>query len=139
MTDRDSDRSSDRDPLRLHLASLREPQLPERLWTRIDQARARRLRRRWGAAGLALALALAAVVTLPLQPPQRPAPVTTTVARSVDPGRDGRWEAQVRALDRELQAAIRSNASDAEIEQFWVARRALLASRDGPPVQPVRI
>lgn len=131
---------TDRDSVHPQLASLREAELPEHLWARIDQARAHRFRRRWGVGGMALALALVAVFALGLQPPRQPAPAAVArVAPSVEPRSDGAQHARVRALDRELQAAYRRNASDAEIAQLWVTRRALLARPGDPPARPVRI
>lgn len=158
MRDSSKHDSSKHDPLRLQLASLAEADPPEQLWAQLDGARRRRTRRwQWaagGAAMLALALGL-----LPLRPfthsTQEPGreriavhePVGAAPAEpAADPdgaGPDGADPdgsgARLRALDRELQAAYRGNASDAELAELWITRRALLASRNGEPVKPLRI
>jgi hypothetical protein len=128
----------ERDPLHRHLAALREADPPEHLWNRVDHARRHRTRRwQWGA-GIT-ALALAAVALLPFQPIPRPADIPEqAVAAGPVTGIDNTG-ARLRALDRDLQAAYRNHASEAEIAELWTMRRALLAMRDGRPVQPVRI
>lgn len=131
---------NDRDYLHRQLAALPDPELPEHLWTRVSRARARRLRRRWGAGTAALALALVAIAMLSLQSVRQPTPASTRVVQSDAQPHNGRaQQVQVRALDRKLQAAYRRNASDAEIAQLWVTRRALLDRSGGSPATPVRI
>lgn len=125
------------------LADLPDPPLPEALASRLERAHASRSsRHRWGA-GVAVA-ALAVIGLMPhllgtdsdrMQSEQRafaaaaPAPVEL--------------HAQLRALDRELQAAYARRASDAEIASLWSNRRALLSIEPGAepklPSRPIRI
>lgn len=136
---------SNHDHLREHLASLPEADVPERLWTRIDGARRRR-NRRWAAgAGIAgLAIVLGALLPSPpsrqLPSGARPAAIATSTSDGGDALPAGaNTDPRLRALDRDLQAAYRRNANETEIAALWATRRALLASRRGRPIDPVRI
>lgn len=135
---------SNHDPLREYLASLPDADAPERLWVRVGGAHRRRTRRRqWGVGGAAvLALAVAGVLPFQLsrQPASGPAPAFTAMTAVGEAPVDAAdADARLRALDRELQAAYHRNANEAEIAELWTTRHALLASRRGRPVDPVRI
>lgn len=125
-------------PLREELHALPEIPLPDALWQRVDSGRRRKLRRRKLGAGIA-ALALVAVMATPLL-----APLLTVddairgeqsiASRSADGVHD--IQADLRALDRALQAAYDRGASDDEIAPMWVARSALVNSRRTRSVIP---
>jgi hypothetical protein len=46
-------------------------------------------------------------------------------------------DAELRALDRALQAGYARNATDAELEPLWAQRRQLLAGSDAHPNTPL--
>ena len=132
--------------LRARLGALPEPPLPPDLWPRIARARRRQVARRRLAAGGGLAVLLALAV-LPLRSPEPlggqaapSAPMAAApglpypAAPAMDAG------AQLRVLDRELQAAYRTGAGEAHIAQLWAAREALLrGGAHAAPVRPIRI
>lgn len=107
--------------LRDALAQLPELEPPPSLAGRIEarwQARRRRNRAWLGLGGIAgAAIAVAVAITVAPPAPHR--------APEVD-------IAAVRALDRELQLAYATGASDERITTLWQARRTLLA-KDTPP------
>lgn len=123
-------------PLLLQLQRLPDAPLPDHLWPRLNAARGRRLRRR--RVGVAAAMvATVAAVSLPwLLRDDATAPTAATVAATVPappqaPHAD--TTAQLRALDRALQAGYERNASDAELAPLWAARARLLAGDDASP------
>lgn len=134
--------------LRAYLSSLPEPAPPATLWPRIQvtQARRRRQRRRWAALASAAALVLA---VLPLRllrdeavvPPAAPVAAERVAPSRIDSTRiDAETLAQIRALDRELQAGYARGADEAELASLWRARRAALTgTRRLGQTQPLRI
>lgn len=135
----------DDDRLRRHLATMPEPPLPDALWARVSGARRRQLARRRLALGGGVAVAVA-VLVLPFRLPQPAGPAlvahdiaATNGVQAREPAASDR-RAQLRTLDRELQAAYRRGSDDPGIAQLWAARDALLREHDQPtPVRPVRI
>lgn len=115
--------------VRDELHALPEIPLPDALWQRVDSGRRQKMRRRKAFVGVA-SLALVAVMAVPLLAPQF---IGEDVARSesmavhqaVHSEQD--VYAELRAIDRALQAAYDRGASDAEIAPMWVARNILLA------------
>ena len=116
---------------RMHhgLDALPDVPLPDGLWPRVQAGRARKLRRRKLAVGIA-SLALVAVMATPMLAPLltdadagRGEPLLAN--QPADARRDIR--ADLHALDQALQAAYDRGASDAEVAPMWVAREALLA------------
>lgn len=128
---------NEHDALRERLASLRDSDPPGHLRARIERARKRR-NRRLGLAGSAL-VGVMAVVALSWQPlvqsPQSP----TARSAAAGPADVEAADAQLRALDRQLQAAYRANASERRIAELWELRRMLLANREGGSARPIRI
>ncbi|MGH8027278.1 MAG: hypothetical protein ACREO0_11180, partial [Pseudoxanthomonas sp.] len=95
----------------------------------VDTERRQKLRRRKLGAGIAT-LALAAVMATPLLVPMfagtdRVRGEQSAAHLPVHGGHD--VQAELRALDRALQAAYDRGASDAEIAPMWVTRSELLA------------
>lgn len=122
-------------PLRGQLRGLPDAPLPDGLWRRVNAARARRYQRR--RIGLATAaMAVIAVVALPwLRSPDSttappPAAVADTRPAMSTPSID--TDAQLRTLDRALQAGYERNASDAELTPLWAARARLIADKNVP-------
>ena len=126
------------DRVREQLGALPEVPLPDALWPRVEALRNSKMsRRKWGAS--AATMAFVALMAIPLLRPM-----------SVDIGVEGNEsviasrtapalpdvQAEVRALDRALQAAYDRGASDAEIAPMWVARDALLANAGTSLAQP---
>ena len=139
------------DNLQQRLGALPEPPLPGDLWPRVARARQRQLANRRMVAGGGVALLVALLVVpfqfrggLPGQAMDAPTvaaadPVPANEAQPRDfPAADP--NAQLRTLDRELQAAYRAGAGSAQIEALWQARADL---EDAHPtdlaVRPVRI
>lgn len=122
------------DILQAHLQQLPEAPLPPELWRRVDRARRFGKKRRIGIAASTLALA-AVVVLLPLM---QPTPVARKAAPTLaaTPATPPHPDAELRALDRTLQAGYARNASDAELEPLWAQRRRLLARGDANPDTP---
>jgi hypothetical protein len=123
------------DLLQERLQQLPDASLPDGLWQRVNGARRRKQRRRIGIAATTVAVATVAA----LSPLMRPAPVISqpapvvAAAPSLPPGVD----AELRALDRALQAGYARNATDAELEPLWAQRRQLLAGSDAHPNTPL--
>jgi hypothetical protein len=116
------------EPTRVHeqLHALPEIPLPDALWRRVDAKRRQKLQRRKLGAGIA-ALALVAVIAAPLLAPMfAGADRTPGEQIAARPAVQHNAQAELRALDRALQAAYDRGASDAEIAPMWVARDALL-------------
>lgn len=103
---------------------------PERVWLRLERTHARYRAMRRGAAALAIA-AVAAGSLIATQ--YSPAPAPLALEDRAPPSR-----ADLRAIDRALQAAYERDASDAEIRQLWIARQALSEHPPAAP-PPVRI
>lgn len=135
------------DDLRDRLAALPEPPLPPGLLERTVRARQRqRAMRRAAVAGAGTTVLVAIVaVSLPmrLQAPA-PAPVVDApppiaAATSTATTRPER-NAQLRILDREIQAAYRRGSGEAELAQLWKARAELEGGREAAAsVRPFRI
>ena len=126
------------DILQAHLQELPDAPLPPDLWRRVDRARRHGRKRRIGIAAGTLALA-AVVVLLPLMQPTpvaRKAAPTLAATPSPPLHVDADADAELRALDRTLQAGYARNASDAELEPLWAQRRRLLAGSDATPDTP---
>ena len=119
--------------LRRHLRQLPDAPLPAGLWQRVNRARIRgRRRRQAGIAGIAMAVAAAAFLPSLVNPPLQDAPPPTLpLASGATPQLD--VDAELRALDRALQAGYARNASDAELEALWDQRRLLLSDNHAPP------
>lgn len=122
--------------LRHRLRQLPEAPVPSDLWQRINGARKRSRRRRIGITATTLAMAAVAALLPLVQPPapvaSRHAPfaaVTTPLPANVD--------AELRALDRALQAGYARNASDDELEPLWAQRRRLLAGSNDSANTPL--
>lgn len=117
--------------LRERMVAMPEMAPPDALADRIARGQRARVRR-LGAVGATVALALAWVAALGPSPggpaPGGPVPVAA-IAAPAD------TLADVRALDRALQAAYERNASDDEIAPLWAARARLL----GPTAVPAGI
>jgi len=115
--------------VRQELHDLPEVPLPDALWQRVEAGRRLKIRRRKLFTGIA-SLALLAVMATPLLAPLL---TDTDVLRSEplaahQPARSEQdVHADLRAIDRALQAAYDRGASDAEIAPMWVARNMLLA------------
>jgi hypothetical protein len=122
------------------LRAIEDPPVPEAVWTRLDARRRTVFARRRQLAGAAL-LALVAGGLTALLP--RPGADVRPDDRIVEAGAAGLPEPivlQVRAIDRELQAAYQSGADAGEIARLWRARVALLdAGGDGTAVDAMRI
>lgn len=118
------------DPIHSPLKDLgRAPLLdpPETLWPRLhDRQRKAIARRRLlaGASATALVVALAAVLPWATLPQVEPAP-----AQAADDVLE-----QIATLDRALQAAYESDASDHEVAPMWAARAQLI--HELPPARP---
>ena len=121
-------------PLRQELHALPEIPLPEALWQRVEAGRRQKVRRRKLGAGIA-SLALVAVMATPLLMPlftdtdivgSKPLAMHQPVRSEQD------VHAELRAIDRALQAAYDRGANDAEIAPMWVARNELLTNRRPP-------
>lgn len=122
-----------RDPVIDRLAGLPPVAPPERLWARIDHARAARVRRRQlgGASALAvLAVAILAPLLRPPPPTPAPAPAAAHAPEAVH---------ELRAIDRALQAAYDRGASPQEITSLWAMREALLQRGSVASPPPTRI
>lgn len=113
--------------LRHVLARLPEPPLPDLLWSRVDAARARRTRRVRGvtAAGVAALVACAVAVPL-LHAPDAARPQQQAIAVPAAPAPATELSiADLKLIDRALQAAYARGASDDEIDPLWQVRRKL--------------
>ncbi len=121
------------DNLQQHLRQLPDAPLPDALWQRVNGARLR-IRRRRHAGIAAAALAVAALAILPplIAPPAPDAP-DMHPSLAAAPAEPADVVAELRALDRALQAGYARNASDAELEALWNQRRRLLSDNDTPP------
>lgn len=123
------------DLLQERLQQLPDAPLPDGLWQRVNGARRREQRRRIGIAATTVAVATVAALSPLMRPtpviPQ-PAPIVAA-APSLPPSVD----AELRALDRALQAGYARNATDAELEPLWAQRRRLLAGSDANPNTPL--
>lgn len=130
-----------------YLAGLPDPALPPGLWPRLQSAWQRQRHRRRHRV-FAFGLAAAAVLTLAVIPlahrggpdPVAPPPATPDLAQA-SLGNAASL-AEVRALDRALQAAYSRGAGDAEITMLWQAREAAMARlkrTDQTLPQPLRI
>lgn len=124
-------------PLHDRLQQLPDAPLPGDLWPRVNAARGRHLRHRRLGFAAAIVAAVAAV-SLPwlLLPDSTTAPAPATIAKAAPAMRQAPsidTTAQLRALDRALQAGYERNASDAELAPLWAARARLLAGDDAPP------
>lgn len=118
--------------LHRHLQSLPDVPAPPGLGERIDRKHRSRVRRmRTGVAGVAIAVACLAAAPLLLR---ETAPPAQDAAAHVPPP-DEETLARVRVLDRALQTAYDTGASDDEIASLWIARRHLL----GGPAASARI
>lgn len=132
--------------IQAYLASLPAPTLPAALWPRVHAERARRraTRRRHVAIAIAAALVLA---VLPLRLLRHEAVTAPTGTAGVDAATPllpdpatAALQAQIRALDRELQAGYARGADEAELAPLWQARRAALkAPRRDEQISPLRI
>lgn len=123
----------DIDPqIRRYLADLPDPAAPEHLAPRIVAAHRGRRRRRAAGALLAAAACLVTMIAVltPLsevdrpdqlvrQPPAASAPAATSTRASAA-------MAEVRAIDRALQAAYARGAGDDELARLWEARSVQL-------------
>lgn len=115
-----------------YLESLGEPELPEDLWQRVNDARRHRLRRRLAAVTASAAfVVLAFVLVLPGGMPdgaEEPllAQGAGDPATRLAQGDDSDRIRTVQAIDRALQAAYDRNADDDEIEPLWRARQAFV-------------
>lgn len=125
-------------PLRQELHDLPEVPLPDALWLRVETGRRQKMRRRKLVTGIA-SLALVALMATPLLAPLF---TGTGIApgeplASHQPARDGQdVHAELRAIDRALQAAYDRGATDAEIAPMWVVRNTLLADKQLRPTKP---
>ena len=115
-------KSPEFDP-RHYCATLPEPEPPPALFHDIVRARGRQRARR--EAMLLSVILLAGVSALFLVQRSQPARDRTVVATA-----EQRVELELRALDRELQAAYDRGASDRELARLW-AHRSALENRDG--------
>ncbi|WP_460812384.1 hypothetical protein [Luteimonas pelagia] len=124
------------------LRDLEAPALPEALWPRVEARRRALFARRRRFAGVAAALLVAGGIGLLARLPGNgpDGPGVPTAQRVDSAPLPGPVVLQVRAIDRELQAAYQAGAHAEEIERLWRTRGALLASggRAGP-VEPLRI
>lgn len=115
--------------LRQELHAVPEVPLPDHLWQRVEAGRRKKMRQRKLGAGIAT-LTLVAVMAIPVLAPLF---TGTDVVRSEplaaqQPARSEQdVRAELRAIDRALQAAYDRGATDAEIAPMWVARDTLLA------------
>jgi hypothetical protein len=107
----------------VYLRRLPEPVPPPVLGPRIV-ARAR-ARRRWRRVAPPLALAAAAAVLMLV-------PLRTELPEAVPRAPEAEVLVELRALDRQLQAAYAADAQ-ARIEALWVARNALARRVEAPP------
>jgi hypothetical protein len=134
------------DLLQERLRQLPDAPLPDGLWSRVNGARRRGRRQRVGVAATTLAVAAAIALSPLMQPsaPDRTQPAPTGAAAAPAPAKVAPdVDAELRALDRALQAGYARNASDAELEPLWAQRRRLLAgsnaSTDTPLPRSLRI
>lgn len=112
--------------LRHYCATLPEPEPPPALFHDLVRSRSQRRARR-NAVFLSAVLLAGASVLLLMQP--RQSVQDRTVVATAAP----RVELELRAVDRELQAAYDRGASDRELARLW-ARRSALENRDGGSV-----
>lgn len=122
------------DILQAHLQQLQDAPLPPDLWRRVDRARRYRQKRRIGIASSTLALAAVVALSPLMQPTSVARQAAPALATTSSPPVDA--DAELRALDRTLQAGYARNASDAELEPLWAQRRRLLARGDSNPDTP---
>lgn len=115
-------KSPEFDP-REYCATLPEPEPPPTLFHDIARARSRQRARRH--AVLLSAVLLAGVSAMLLMRPSQSVRDRTVVAAT-----EQRVELELRAVDRELQAAYDRGASDRELARLW-AHRSALENRDG--------
>jgi hypothetical protein len=104
------------------------PDVPpaDELWSRLLAERARRARRNRAIAGVsASAMALFLMVFIARPSLVGPYEAGMVAMDSQNPPAD--LQADVRALDRALQAAYNRGASDSEVAPMWETRRALVA------------
>jgi hypothetical protein len=121
------------------LRDLQDPPLPPGLWTRLEDRRRLRFARRRMAGVAAMAIAAVGLFAV-LRAPDAEHDRAPQVAGSGDAPTPAAAALQVRAIDRELQAAYQAGAAADEIERLWRARRALLAAADaGRAIEPLRI
>jgi len=139
------------DNLQQRLGALPEPPLPADLWPRVARARQRQLANRRAALGGGAAL-LVALLVVPFQfrgdaglPGRDSAAIAVADPVSANAGQVRDFaaadpNAQLRILDRELQAAYQDGAGTAQIEALWQARADLEAAHPTDlAVRPVRI
>ncbi|MDN5780430.1 MAG: hypothetical protein L0H23_00160 [Luteimonas sp.] len=120
--------------LQERLRQLPEAPLPADLWQRVNGARKRGRRQRIGIAVTALTVAAVAALS-PLMRPPAPVDAAPAVAATAPSPAD--TDAELRALDRALQAGYARNASDAELAPLWAQRRKLLAGGDATTNTPL--
>lgn len=108
--------------LRRYCAALPDPEPSPELYGGIVRARSRaRARRNNLVASVALLVGVSTLLSLSRPPTARNGDV---VAREAQP-----LELELRAIDRELQAAYDRGAGDGELARLW-AQRSSLANRD---------
>jgi hypothetical protein len=110
-----------------YLRTLQEPAPSAGLWKRIDTRRRQRRMRRIvavaAAASLAGFVALGALLSGPVAPPSAVPSEEVAVNTDVEPA----GLADVRALDRQLQAAYERGANEATVQPLWEARNRAVA------------
>lgn len=123
----------------LLLRLLPEADPPAHLWARIARQQ-RRQRRRQQASRVVGAMAMAAVLCLAVGLLPRPLPAPDQLSffqrqsHELELQYGGRAaHAQIRTIDRELQAAYQRNARPGELEQLWRMRNHYLRHAMLPP------
>ncbi len=129
------------DILEEHLRQLPEAPLPDDLRLRVNGARRRGRQRRLAVAATTLAVAAVIAFSPLMQPsaPENAQPASSVAAAAHAPRKAGPddVDAELRALDRALQAGYARNASDAELEPLWAQRRQLLAGNNATTNSPL--
>jgi hypothetical protein len=121
------------DPLRRHLAGLRDPAPPPALFARITRSqRRRRWRRRLLRGGAFGALLLAALLPLRERLAPAPAPVAVDAGAVLAALQPDPAEAALRRIDRQLQAAYDRGADAETLHALWLARERAALHADSP-------